>query len=105
MPKTERHPTHPPLKEGRVYLCIGPNCWAKAFRPEQAEANAKQERPRAGEWAFLMFDAPPDATVDGMGSIVWRPALYAGHESDAGTHSLQYAARELYRFNTKEPGK
>lgn len=101
------------LRPGRVYLCIGPNCWGKAFDPQDAEANARKEwSGRRGErMPFLMFDAPPDVYVDGMGSTVYTPALYTSAEDIAETTDkidsqlrltlIGERPREIYRWGTK----
>ncbi len=105
-----RHPSPvPEIPAGRCYLCIGPLCWAKAFTPHEAERNAKTRfSPRqSGTWMFLIFDAPPDATVGGLGEIIWTPGLYnqadADHPAPLYT-GIGYPAKELYRYMGRTKG-
>lgn len=104
------------LRPGRVYLCVGPQCWGKGFTPEDAEKAARVNyRPGIGQrtpMPFIMFDAPPDVTVDEMGYTVYTPALYAKMEPATGEETaIEVSARadrndkmigdrprEIYRF-------
>lgn len=91
----------PRINIGRCYIVIGPNVWGKAFVPDQAWENAGKPK------KFLLFDAPPCAYVDGMGAIVWYPALYAevppGPDVNPMTgeplaKSIGYPAKRLLTF-------
>jgi hypothetical protein len=106
MATTEKHPKTS-IPRGRCYLCIGPNCWGKAFSAVDAEKNAKQNYFSSGTkgWKFIMYDAPPDVYVDDWGSSVYRPALYyQPDETNEDTKAddkftpIGYPAKELYRY-------
>lgn len=89
-----------PLMAGaRCYLCIGPNCWGKGFTEEQAVKAAKSNFSRSigGPWKLLMFDAPADAMVGGMGTIDWTPSYHA--------EEFRRSAVELYRSGVAEEHK
>lgn len=85
---------------GRCYIVIGANyCWGKAFTRLQAWENANKPD------EFILYDAPPCAYVDGMGSIVWYPHLYAPkttlrHAPEA--QFIDYEAREVGRVVKKK---
>lgn len=111
------------LRPGRVYLAVGPNCWGKGFTPEDAEkaARANYYPGSAGKrdaMPFIMFDAPPDVYVDGMGYTVYTPSLYAQMEPASGEETaIEVSARaerndkmigdrprEIYRFKPATKG-
>jgi hypothetical protein len=60
-----------------MFMCIGPCCWGKGSTPTEAVRNAKKNRVRSYEgkagWAWILMDVQSDATVDGMGCIVYTP--------------------------------
>lgn len=94
MARQSTRPPSKPLSQGpRCYLCVGPNCWGKAFTAKQAEQNARSSFSRSlgGPWKFIMYDAPADCVIDEMGRSTWTPSYYDLEQ--------QRPAIELYRYD------
>lgn len=84
----------PPRPAGRAFMVIGPNCWGKGATVPEAEKNAKENFSRSyssAGWAFMVFDVPEGAWVDGMGSICYDIPEGQTHET--------CQSFELARFN------
>lgn len=77
------------LPAGRRFLVIGPHVWGRGDTFAEAFTNARREGPGV-EKRFLLFDAPANARVDGMGYIAWTPI-----EADG---TVNPESRELLKF-------
>ncbi len=96
----------PPLAAGRVYLVVGPNVWGKDADYLKALKIARNEY-GAGMKKWIVYDAPADARVDGMGGICYKIVGYYDGMPDAEYNALEAAqcSREVLRVGFKSEGR
>ena len=78
----------PLLPAGRLYFALAPMAWGKAETAAAAVRNCRRNYSEslAGPFKFILYDAPADIAVDGMGNA---------------TTTSDEPAREVGRYRVK----